>query len=189
MKIKIVKKEVLSMDISLLENSQSQWKEWNLVPNEHFKLCAYISSKVSGVNIIDAGTSTGNSAIALAYNPKNKVTTYDIMPNDYESFKKYENIQPIQKDINIESDEVILNAPVILLDVDPHDGIQEKVFTDRLREINYSGFLLCDDIHLNGEMRDWWNSLIEEKKYDLTDIGHMHGTGLVCYGDFDVTII
>ena len=61
-----------------------------------------------------------------------------------------------------------------------HDGFQEQNFTDLLKKIDYKGYVLCDDIHLpwSPQMDVWWNSL-EIEKYDLTDIGHTWGTGLI----------
>jgi hypothetical protein len=187
-KLTIVKEEVLKMDISHLKNSQCPWKEWNLVEGEHHKLCAYLSTKFNSQVLIDAGTSYGNSAIALSYNSKNTVRTYDIAFNDFESFKERKNILPIQKDINEEDIDVLLSSPLILLDIDPHDGKQELIFTNRLREIKYEGFVICDDIHLNSNMSDWWKNL-DLEKHDITDIGHHHGTGLICFGKVEVKIV
>lgn len=187
-KLTIVKKEVLNFDISHLKNTQCPWKEWNIVPGEHQKLCAYLSTKFNGELLIDAGTSYGNSAIAMSYNLNNTVRTYDIAFNDFDSFKERGNIIPIQKDINIEDESILLSSPLILLDIDPHDGQQELVFTNRLKDIGYEGFVLCDDIHLNTPMQEWWHNL-NMKKYDLTDIGHHHGTGLICFGKTDVEIV
>ncbi len=180
-KLTIVKKDVLNMDISNLKNSQSPWKEWNIVPGEHQRLCAYLSTKFNGEVLIDAGTSYGNSAIALSYNLNNTVRTYDIAFNDFQSFKERGNIIPLQKDINTEDKNVILSSPLIMLDIDPHDGKQELVFTNLLKEINYKGYLLCDDIHLNVNMKHWWDNLNLDC-YDVTEIGHHHGTGLICFG-------
>jgi predicted O-methyltransferase YrrM len=43
---------------------------------------------------------------------------------------------------------------LILLDIDPHDGIQEAKFLDILRRIQYQGIVIMDDIHLNPAMDD-----------------------------------
>lgn len=187
-KLTIVKQEVLDLDLSHLTNSQCPWKEWNTVSGEHFKLCAYLSTKFNMTTIIDAGTSYGNSAIAFAHNPNNIVRTYDINNNDFDSFKQYPNIVPVIKDINTEDKNILLKSPLIMLDIDPHDGAQEKVFSDLLTEIGYEGFMLCDDIHLNPSMQFWWDSL-DRPTYDVTEIGHHHGTGLVCFGNVEVEII
>lgn len=187
-KLTIVREEVLNMDISHLQNSQCPWKEWNTAPGEHQKLCAYLSTKFNDTVIIDAGTSYGNSAIALSYNLKNTIRTYDIAFNDFDSFKERGNIIAVQKDINTEDKEVLLSSPLIMLDIDPHDGQQELVFTNILKQIGYEGYVLCDDIHINSSMESWWNS-IDLEKYDLTDIGHHHGTGLICFGKVKVKIV
>lgn len=187
-KLTIVKRDVLNMDISHLQNSQCPWPEWNKVEGEHQKLCAYLSTKFNGEILIDAGTSYGNSAIALSYNTKNTVRTYDIAYNDFESLRQRGNIIPLQKDINTEDVNVLLSSPLIMLDIDPHDGVQEAVFTDLLKSINYEGYVMCDDIHFNSSMSNWWNS-IDLEKYDVTEIGHHHGTGLICFGNVQVEII
>ena len=49
---------------------------------------------------------------------------------------------------------------------------------DFLIDNNWHGKLLLDDINLNQEMKNFWNGISHEK-YDLTDIGHWSGTGLV----------
>ena len=67
----------------------------------------------------------------------------------------------------------------MFLDVN-HDGKFEKIFYEHLKEINYKGLILCDDIYLNEPMKRWWND-IEEEKYDLTYKGHWSGTGLIYF--------
>ena len=59
-----------------------------------------------------------------------------------------------------------------------HDGVHEKLFYEWLIRINYSGIILFDDIHLNREMKYFWES-IKHKKEDITHIGHFSGTGVV----------
>ena len=59
-----------------------------------------------------------------------------------------------------------------------HNGDFETEFVNYLTEIKYKGLVLFDDIHLNKEMQDFWDGLKLEK-YDITEIGHFSGTGLV----------
>lgn len=176
--LKIVKDDVVNQDINYF--ILSNLPDWLTRYGEHYRLLTYLSNKFNNIDIIDAGTYQGYSALALSQNIKNKIKSYDITPMSYDFLTKMGNVEIITKDINIEDDTVILNSPLILLDVDPHDGIQEKVFIDKLIKMNYSGYVLCDDIHLNSEMQSWWDS-ITLSKYDLTNIGHMHGTGLICF--------
>jgi len=76
----------------------------------------------------------------------------------------------------------VLKSPFILIDVDPHDGIQEKEFHEFFLKNKYRGLVAWDDIHLP-LMNPWWNSINEPnvKKVDLTRVGHHSGTGLLIY--------
>ena len=74
---------------------------------------------------------------------------------------------------------VILGSKYIMLDT-YHDGTFEKEFYDYLISINYKGYLLLDDIHLNFEMERFWDSITKEK-YDISNLGHITGTGLVIF--------
>jgi hypothetical protein len=40
--------------------------------------------------------------------------------------------------------------------------------------------VICDDIYINADMAFWWNT-IDLPKYEVTPVGHMHGTGIICY--------
>ena len=66
-----------------------------------------------------------------------------------------------------------------MLDTD-HDGPFEYKSYNYLKEINWEGYLLLDDIHLNNVMREFWNH-IDNEKHDITSIGHWSGTGLVIF--------
>lgn len=182
--LEIVKTDVINQDINYF--TLLNLPDWLTRTGEHYRLLTYLSNKFNNISIIDAGTYQGYSALALSQNTNNKIKSYDITPVSYEFLTKMGNVEIITKDVNTEDDSVILNCPLILLDVDPHDGLQEKVFIDKLINMNYSGYVLCDDIHLNSSMQSWWDS-ITLPKYDLTEIGHMHGTGLVCFNT-DITI-
>lgn len=171
-------KEVLEQDVSyFLKEANLDWPQRD---GEHYRLLTYIANQYNGITIIDAGTYQGLSCLALAQNKNNKILSYDIQPLDIPFLKSYSNVELKTLDINKESIDVIKSAEIILLDVDPHDGIQEKSFTDLLQSINYEGYLICDDIYLNANMSFWWNSL-DLDQYEVTSVGHMHGTGIVCY--------
>ena len=154
---------------------------WVYRKGEAFQLLDYITKQFNNITIIDAGTHYGWSAYALSKSTSNRVITYDITDQfDNKYLKALPNVEVKILDINQEDLSIIHSAEVIYLDIDPHDGIQEKVFTDILQRSEWQGYLFCDDIHINGGMESWWNS-ITLNKYDLTDIGHLHGTGLITY--------
>jgi predicted nicotinamide N-methyase len=142
---------------------------------EHYRLLAFISKLYNGVNLLDIGSYQGSSAIALSFNKKNKVISYDIDHQPEIADIKISNIEFIKG--NVLKNEI--TAPFILLDT-YHDGTFEQEFIDHLLKIKYKGLVMFDDIHLNKEMSNFWNGLKNEK-YDLTEIGHHSGTGIAIF--------
>jgi SAM-dependent methyltransferase len=146
---------------------------------EHYRLLAYFTSILEGENIIDIGTYKGCSALALSLNRSNTVHTFDI--------ENHCTLGAIAPNVNIYVDSIlrpaykplIMDSSLILLDTF-HDGAFENEFLQYLRDINYEGRVLLDDIHLNPEMRAFWHG-IPEDKVDLSAIGHHSGTGLVIF--------
>jgi cephalosporin hydroxylase len=138
-------------------------------------LLVYISQLYKGVTLLDIGSYQGSSAIALSFNKKNKVISYDIVHQPEIQEIKIPNIKFIKGDIL--KDEI--TAPFIILDT-YHDGTFEQKFVDHLKKINYKGLVMFDDIYLNNEMTNFWDALKNEK-YDLTEIGHHTGTGIAIF--------
>ena len=146
---------------------------------EHYRLLTHISNNLSNSTLIDIGTLKGSSALALSTNQTNTVYSFNLS-NELELNSLPTNINFIIDDIlNEKYRTIILESKVILLDTF-HDGTFEKKFHDYLREIGYRGVLLLDDIALNNEMIEFWNS-IDEDKTDISYIGHITGTGIVYF--------
>ena len=142
---------------------------------EHYRLLVYISQLYKGVTLLDIGSYQGSSAIALSFNKKNKVISYDIVHQPEIADIKIPNIKFIKGDVL--KDEI--TAPFIILDT-YHDGTFEQKFVNHLHKINYKGLVMFDDIYLNNEMTNFWDALKNEK-YDLTEIGHHTGTGIAIF--------
>lgn len=170
----INKKEIEKVDLSYFNNLLGGFP-YLKNKGEHYQLLTYIGNMYNNIQIIDAGTCNGHSALALSQNKTNIIRSYDIETKNFDFGK---NIEYITLDINEENPEVLKDSPIILLDIDPHDGKQEQVFTDYLTKIGYKGYVICDDIFLNEEMANWWNN-IQIEKYDVTEIGHFSGTGII----------
>ena len=76
---------------------------------------------------------------------------------------------------------------LILLDTFhwPDTKLFEREYFDRLVKMGFKGILLLDDIHLNPEMEKWWKELQDSAgrlgyiAYDVTNVGHFSGTGLL----------
>jgi len=185
--MKLVKEEVKNVDLNYFSSQVTDYPY--LINNgEHYKLLTYISNLYNNEIIIDAGTCQGHSCIALAQNKKNSVLTYDIESKDISYItENYSNVIKNILDINLESKTILESAKIILLDIDPHDGINESYFYERLKDANFKGLLICDDININDGMINFWNSITKEK-HNITEIGHWSGTGIVNFSEEKIII-
>ena len=144
---------------------------------QHYHLLAYITSMLpEGSRVLEIGTRTGESAIAMKIgNPSIKLTTCDLEDN----FNKFEDID-FRKINGLDLIEEFKDAPFIFIDVDPHDGVQERVMIQKLKDVGFKGVLMLDDIRLNQEMFHFWNE-INLPKIDVSLAGHYSGTGIVLF--------
>lgn len=157
--------------------------------HSHYPLLAHISEQFNNLKIIEIGTYYGWASLCLAKNKTNKVITYDLRNHitelkvsdkkPYKSILDIENIVFKQKNF-LDDLEELKDTKIIFLDVDPHDGIQEFMIFNALKENNYNGILLLDDILLNQGMRDFWYN-IDLPKENITQFGHYSGTGIVFF--------
>jgi hypothetical protein len=146
---------------------------------EHYKLLAYFSSIYDNATLLDIGTNRGCSSLAMAYNKTNTVESFDLF--ELKELSGYlENITyHIGNVIDESYADTVKTSKVIMLDT-YHDGMFENEFYTYLKQINWSGILLLDDIKLNDPMKEFWD-MITEEKYDISDVGHITGTGLVVF--------
>jgi hypothetical protein len=153
---------------------------------EHYRLLAHIATQFEdGSCFADLGTLLGFSALALALNPAHRVLTYDIadwIPNgDIPTAKDVPNIERrLQNCLAVQALADIAACPFIVLDVDPHNGMQETAIIQVLMSSQYQGVVLADDIHLNENMRAFWQ-WVPQKKIDVTRYGHGSGTGIIIF--------
>ena len=143
--------------------------------SQHYPLLAYLSTKFNDTTLIEIGTFRGLGALALSYNLSNKVISYDIEDHkQWEQFPK--NIEFRIKNFFEDADH-ILQSPLIFFDAGTYapntgeDGSLESATYKFLRDNNYRGILILDDIHISDKSNAVWNG-ITTKKYDLTAVGH-----------------
>jgi hypothetical protein len=158
---------------------------WSKPGEEHYKLLAHFSTHYHGATFIDLGTSFGCSALALAYNPANRVISYDL-EDKKEAAIDLPNVEFRVKNA-LEDGDQLLASPLILLDT-YHDGVFEQEMYDFLSRNNYTGLLLLDDIHVNPAMQQFWSG-VSHTKLDLTTWGHWSGTGLVVFDMASSTLL
>lgn len=172
---------------NIIENDEFGTKDefFEKPGRQHYKLLSYFSTLYNNSNIIDIGTHRGSSATALSYNQTNTIYSFDIVNKiNNPKIRNISNIQFIYDDLFMEEGQqkwkdIILSAPFIFLDVDPHNGTMEIDFYHYLQRIQYQGFVICDDIWYFKDMRDkFWYQVPDSQKYDLTEFGHWSGTGI-----------
>ena len=182
-KIEINKEDVKALDVSHLRDLSLNSNDWLPAGQSEYRFYAYMSTWFNNTTILDIGTRTGGSALALSYNPTNKVRSYDLVEQGASQGIKKDNIKwnigDFMEDEDIDWD----NVSIVMIDVDPHDGSQERVMMDWLREKGWKGILMHDDIGPGWpDIQLMWDEIPEEK-FDVTEIAHMSGTGIVNFGD------
>lgn len=179
--IKINKEDVKNLDVSALEKQSINPNDWLSAGQSEYRLYAYLSTFFNESYILDVGTRIGGSALALSHNPTNQIISYDLVEQGASQIKKDNitwKIQDFREDESLDWSKI----SIIMIDVDPHDGVQEVEMMEFLKEKGWKGIILLDDIGPGWpEVEEMWNS-IEEPKIDVTEVGHMSGTGLVNFG-------
>lgn len=182
MEIKIIREQVKDLDVGHLRDISLNQNDWLPAGQSEYKLYAYLSTFFNKSTILDIGTRVGGSALALSYNPTNQVISYDLVEQGASSIERSNITWKIQ---NFMEDETLdwNNIPIVMIDVDPHDGSQERVMMDWLRDRGWKGILIHDDIGPSWpDIQLMWDEIPEEK-FDVTEIAHMSGTGIVNFGN------
>ncbi len=170
----------LNMELySVINNVEYQNYYTEKSSKEHYRLLTYLSNSFANETFTDIGTLLGSSALALSTNKTNKIFSFNLY-DQLQLNQNLDNVDFIIDDVtNGKYDDILIKSKFILLDTF-HDGTFEEHFFNYLLNIGYKGYLLLDDIHLNNEMEKFWQS-INIEKYDLTNVGHSTGTGVVLY--------
>ena len=180
--IQIDKDAIRDLDVSQLEAISLNKNDWLSAGQSEYRLYAWLSSQFDKSIILDVGTRTGGSALALSYNENNQVISYDLQEQGASQIKKNNiefKIQDFREDDSLNWDHV----SIIMLDVDPHDGVQEEEMMEFLEDKGWKGILLLDDIGPQWpEVEDLWNR-ITYPKINVTEVGHLSGTGLVNFDE------
>ena len=186
----LTQNNILTLDFDKFKNISLCDDFYKQSGDQHYRLLSFFSTLYNNVNIIEIGTHLGESAIALSYNENNNVYTFDIIDKISSDKKVRQNIKYIIDDVmtNVESRDkwknIILSSSFIFLDVDPHNGIMEYEFYLFLKENNYQGFVICDDIWYFKDMRNnFWYKIQNEYKYDISHLGHWSGTGIFTFNN------
>lgn len=108
----------------------------------------HLAGQFPGTLVVDVGTHLGLSALALS-TPHNTVLSLDIDNRRLAGLELPDNIEFRIANMVTDTQVFPLNASLALLDIDPHDGVQERAIVQQLLDREWHGLLVCDDIHLN----------------------------------------
>lgn len=167
----------------------ADWCEYDNPKGEHHTFLTKIAKSYQNQTFIDIGTHIGASAYALSREPSNNVFSFDIvhkctLPILHNVEYSLDNLMTLEG--RLKWKDTILSSAVIFLDIDPHEGTQEYEFYEWLRDNDYKGVLICDDIwHFEGMRKNFWYKIPSNYKIDKTDEGHISGTGIVRFHPSD----
>ena len=183
----------LDIDLSDLSRRLSGPPFWpDLWPGEHYRLLAGFVRVLQPRNVVEIGTATGMSALALKkFLPAcARVTTFDIIPwREYPgqvlSHADFADGQLEQVVADLTKPEIARSHAKLLSEADllfvdaAKDGQMEAILLDNLSAIGLreGALLLFDDTRMQDMIAIW--RAISKPKLDLTSFGHWSGTGLV----------
>jgi len=179
--------------ISLSGLSQRNPPEFiHMWPGEHYRLLAALVQELNPRNVLEIGTFTGLSALAmLRYLPLDaQLTTFDITPwdkipgtflrsTDFASGKLNQVVCDLKNPENCRLHAPLLRRSDLIFIDGPKDGIFEQRLLDNFTSIGLQPhtLLVFDDIRIWNMLGPWRR--IPYPKLDITSIGHYTGTGLV----------
>lgn len=177
----------LTIDVSLLSQLFRHPPYFpEIWPGEHYKLLAGFAKTLQPQLIVEIGTATGLSALAMK--PFAPVLTYDIVP-----WKEIPRTVLQEKDFDERLTQVVGNlgdlaffasqtqrlceAEFIFIDA-THDGLLEKTLLAHLKTLPFKKppLLFFDDIRVWTMLKMWRE--VTDPKLDLTSFGHWSGTGV-----------
>jgi predicted O-methyltransferase YrrM len=161
-------------------------------PGHHYRLLAAFVQTRQAKNVIEIGTATGLSALAMISRlpADGRLTTFDIVrwseypgsvlrEGDFADGRLVQHIDDLSDQAATQRyADLLRTADIIFIDA-KHDGIQEQQFLDNFESIPFAQppLLVFDDIR-QWDMLGFWRS-IRKPKLDITSFGSWSGTGLV----------
>lgn len=176
--IKIDREAIAKIDLTELSKfiTDKEARDFFLAEKgEHYKLLAWLSMQYKKPLISDIGTYKGCSALALSYNKRGLIFSYDIL-NLRKLTKNPSNVRFYIEDCR---NDFTLASDLIFLDT-THDGTHENMVINWLMYEGWKGVLVLDDIHHFPEQNKLWNEITLPKE-DITEFCHWSGTGIIYF--------
>lgn len=160
-------------------------------PGEHYKLLAGLVMALKPACVVEIGTSTGLSALALKkfLPPRARLATFDILEwrrfgdtclreEDFADGRLVQHVSDLSVAAEAERHaELLRSADLVFID-GPKDGVMERRLLKNFGDVGLKdgALLVFDDIRL-WNMLGIWREL-PLPKLDMTSFGHWSGTGL-----------
>lgn len=153
---------------------------------EHYCLLSQLGSVLPpGSKAACISTKKGYSALALV----SRAMDLDVhcygssdIPDDELTANNLTNVTLHYEDWRSEVSS-IASMQVVVVDIEPHEGMEEAALALELFKAGFKGILVIDNIYLNPSMHAVWAASLPSSllRFDATPIGHWTGTGLVFY--------
>jgi predicted O-methyltransferase YrrM len=167
--------------------------DWFLTwPGEHYRLLAAFVQKLQPQLVIEIGTDTGLSSLAMKkyLPPTGRLITYDVRPwktveehvledADFADGRLEQRLVDLSDPEQARKNRDVLEAADFFFIDAPKDNVFEYRLMERFNELNLKpgAVMLFDDTKL-GSMLKFWHEL-RHPKLDITSFGHWSGSGLV----------
>lgn len=188
-------RRALDVDLAPISRRIPAGPRWpDLWPGEHYRLLAALVDRLQPRLVVEVGTFTGLSALALKHRlpDSGRVVSFDLIPWDRvpgtvltaEDFQDGRLVQILgnlaQPDCFAQHAPLLAEATLIFLD-GPKDGHFEPALYRQLQALRRRtpAWVVWDDI-LDRHMLQFWRD-IALPKLDLTSFGHWTGTGLMLW--------
>jgi predicted O-methyltransferase YrrM len=163
----------------------------SVFPGEHYRLLASIVKMLQPEQVVEVGTYTGLSALAIltTLRTHGRLITYDLIPwnqinesalrpSDFADDRLEQRIGDLTDRVFFDRNRDVLSAATLFFLDGPKDGRFEPDLTELLASLVrvQSALIVFDDIRI-WKMLSFWRGL-ELPKLDLTSFGHWLGTGL-----------
>ena len=160
-------------------------------PGEHYKLLEGIIKVLGVKNVVEVGTFTGLSALAMlgALPAPGSLTTFDIVPwdqipgtflrpTDFSPGHFAQQVSDLSEEKTFESFSDLFKAADLVFIDGPKNGTVERAIIKALGTVKRPDpfYVLFDDTRI-WKMLPIWRG-INHPKLDLTSLGHFTGTGI-----------
>ncbi len=186
-------RQALLMDLGVISQRMPTGPRWpDFWPGEHYRLLAGLVKILQPKQIVEIGTHTGLSALALKHNlpADGRLTTFDLLAwpaipetclkqSDYADGRLTQVLADLGRpEVLAAHTERLRHAELFFVD-GPKDGVFEEAFLANLGHVPFvrPPILVFDDIKDWNMLKTWRG--IAHPKMDITSLGHWTGTGIV----------